>query len=149
RRPSDWVDALEASDDVLGRVAEEFAGWAPELLALVTDTDTAPVVRRIHQLPEGVRWDRVPGVTLVGDAAHLAPPAGDGANLAMFDGARLALAIAAHPEDGEAALAEYETAMFARTADAGRDAREILDLCIGDSAPYGLAAFLGRATAAG
>lgn len=149
RRSAEWVDALVSGDDLLAAVAGEFDGWATELRAFVTDTDTTPVVRRIHQLPEGTRWDREPGVTLVGDAAHLAPPAGDGANLAMYDGAQLALAIAAHPDDVEAALTEYETAMFARTVDAGRDAREILDLCIGDSAPYGLAAFLGRATAAG
>ncbi|GAA2056867.1 FAD-dependent oxidoreductase [Williamsia deligens] len=147
RRSADWVDDLEASGDVRARVAAEFDGWAPELLALITETATPPVIRRIHELPEGTRWDRIPGVTLIGDAAHLAPPAGDGANLAMLDGAQLALALAGHPDDADRAIAKYEEAMAARTATAGPDAREILELCIGDSAPYGLAAFLGRATA--
>ncbi|WP_299573030.1 FAD-dependent monooxygenase [uncultured Williamsia sp.] len=142
RRPAEWVDDLEASGDVRGRVAAEFDGWAPELRAVITDSTTPPVIRRIHALPEGTGWDRVRGVTLVGDAAHLAPPAGDGANLAMLDGAELAQAIVSHRDDVDAAIAAYETAMFARTTDAGRDARAILDLCIGDSAPYGLAAFL-------
>jgi 2-polyprenyl-6-methoxyphenol hydroxylase-like FAD-dependent oxidoreductase len=102
----------------------------------------------IYTLPDGHRWDRVPGVTLLGDAAHLMPPSGDGANLAMIDGAELALAIAARPDDIEAALAAYEGVMFARSAAFAVDAREILDLCLGDRAPFGLIAFLTGAPGA-
>ena len=98
------------------RVVAEFDGWAPELTALITDSDTAPVIRPLYALPAGHRWARVPGVTLIGDAAHLAPPNGEGANLAMLDGAELGQAIAAHPDDVEVALAEYEQAMFPRAA---------------------------------
>lgn len=56
------------------------------------------------------------GGTLLGDAAHLRAPNGEGANLAMQDGAELGQALAAHPGDAEAALAAHEQAMFARTA---------------------------------
>ncbi|MCO5971134.1 hypothetical protein [Actinoallomurus soli] len=60
-------------------VAKEFDGRAPELTALITDSDTPPALRPIFTLPAGHRWDRVPGVTLLGDAAHLRAPNGRGA----------------------------------------------------------------------
>ncbi|MEV5680265.1 NAD(P)/FAD-dependent oxidoreductase [Streptomyces sp. NPDC052179] len=117
-RPQDWFATIDFTDAAAAtaRIAAEFDGWAPELTALITDGDTAPVLRPQYALPTGHRWDRVPGVTLIGDAAHLAPPNGDGANLAMYDGAELGRALAAHPEDIEAALTEYEHAMFPRGA---------------------------------
>jgi 2-polyprenyl-6-methoxyphenol hydroxylase-like FAD-dependent oxidoreductase len=143
-RPVEWIADLDFADAAAAtaRIAAEFDGWAPELTALVTDGETAPVPRTIYALPDGHRWDRVPGVTLLGDAAHLMPPAGEGANLAMFDGAELGKAIAAHPGDIEAALAGYEEAMFARSDAEYADAYEILDLCLGDRAPFGLIDFL-------
>jgi 2-polyprenyl-6-methoxyphenol hydroxylase-like FAD-dependent oxidoreductase len=143
-RPAEWVAGIDFTDPATAtaRVAAEFDGWAPALTALITDGETAPVARMIFTLPDGHRWDRVPGVTLLGDAAHLMPPSGDGANLAMFDGAELGRAIAAQPDDIEAALAAYEGAMFERSEAFAADAREILDLCLGDRAPFGLIDFL-------
>ena len=66
------------------------------------------------------------------------PPAGEGANLAMLDGAELGQAIAAHPGDIEAALTAYEEALFPRSEAEYADAHVILDLCLGERAPYGL-----------
>ena len=142
-RPAEWIAGIDFTDAAAtARVAAEFDGWAPELTALITDGETAPVPRTIYALPDGHRWDRVPGVTLLGDAAHLMPPAGEGANLAMFDGAELGKAIAAHPGDIEAALTAYEEALFPRSESEAADAYQILDLCLGDRAPFGLIDFL-------
>ena len=127
--PQDWFAAIDFTDAAAAtaRIAREFDGWAPELTALITDGDTAPVLRPLYALPVGHRWDRVPGVTLLGDAAHLAAPNGEGANLAMLDGAELGKALAAHPDDIEAALTEYEQAMFPRSAEAAAEGTELHD----------------------
>ncbi len=143
KKPEDWLPDTDVDDgaSVSARVAAEFGGWAPELTALITDRDTAPVVRPLYTLPVGHRWTRVPRVTLLGDAAHLAPPNGEGANLAMLDGAQLGQAIAAHPGDVEAALGEYEQAMFPRAAEAA-GAEDIFDLMLGDDAPHSWTAMM-------
>ncbi|GAA2628146.1 NAD(P)/FAD-dependent oxidoreductase [Streptomyces axinellae] len=118
--PREWFAAIDFTDAALAtaRIAREFDGWAPELTALLTECDLAPVLRPLYALPTGHRWDRVPGVTLLGDAAHLSIPNGEGANLAMLDGAELGKALAAHPDDIEAALTAHERAMFPRGAEA-------------------------------
>ncbi|MFD5250885.1 FAD-dependent oxidoreductase [Amycolatopsis sp. NPDC058340] len=115
-KPLEWFDAIDFSDAeaAKARIAAEFGGWSPELTALITESDIAPIHRPAFALPSGLRWERVPGVTLLGDAAHLALANGEGANLAMLDGAELGKALAARPGDVEAALTEYEHDMFVR-----------------------------------
>ncbi|GAA3865721.1 NAD(P)/FAD-dependent oxidoreductase [Streptomyces lacrimifluminis] len=135
-----WFAGIDFTDSAAAtaRITQEFDGWAPELTALITEGETAPVLRPLNALPVGHRWDRVPGVTLLGDAAHLAIPNGEGANLAMYDGAELARAIAAHPDDIETALTEYEQAMFPRGATAAADGNQLHEVLYGDNAPHSL-----------
>ncbi|MGK3940800.1 NAD(P)/FAD-dependent oxidoreductase [Streptomyces caeruleatus] len=139
-RPQDWFAEIDFTDSAaaLARIAREFDGWAPELTALITDADTAPVLRPLAALPAGHRWERVPGVTLIGDAAHVAAPNGEGANLAMLDGAELAQALAAHPDDIETALTEHERAMFPRSAETADEGTELYALMFGADTPHGL-----------
>ncbi|WP_158806864.1 NAD(P)/FAD-dependent oxidoreductase, partial [Beijerinckia sp. L45] len=124
KRPGEWFADIDFGNtaSATARIAAEFDGWAPELTALIADSDSPPALRMIHALPVGHRWDRKPGVTLLGDAAHLAPPGGEGANLAMFDGAELAKAIVAHRDQVEIALVAYEEEMFSRGEASAADA---------------------------
>jgi 2-polyprenyl-6-methoxyphenol hydroxylase-like FAD-dependent oxidoreductase len=142
----DWFGAIDFTDAAAAteRIAREFDGWAPELRALIIDGDTAPVLRPHYTLPAEHRWDRVPGVTLVGDAAHLTAPNGEGANLAMLDGAELGKALAAHPDDVEAALAEYEQAMFVRTQETAADTAQLQESLFGDNVPQNLIDMFGE-----
>ena len=133
-KPRDWEGTKE-------ELVAEFAGWSPALTALITEGETELVSRPLHALPVDHRWTCVPGVTLLGDAAHLTVPSGEGANLAMFDGAELANAIAAHRGDVETALASFEEAMFVRSAKAAAEAVTIRRLCYGERTPHSLIDF--------
>jgi 2-polyprenyl-6-methoxyphenol hydroxylase-like FAD-dependent oxidoreductase len=139
--PEAWADSIDFTDSPAAKqaVAAEFAGWDESLVALLTEADTPLIARRVHALPIGHRWDRVAGVTLLGDAAHLMSPfAGEGANLAMLDGAELGQALAAHPGQVERALTSYEDALFPRSEASAAESAASLVLCFSADAPAGL-----------
>ena len=68
----------------------------------------------------------------------MSPFAGEGANLALYDGSQLALAIAGHRGETEAALAAYEADLFPRAAETARDSAASLDVIFGPDSPRGL-----------
>ncbi|MDX6741149.1 NAD(P)/FAD-dependent oxidoreductase [Actinocorallia sp. A-T 12471] len=142
-KPAEWFADIDFTDaaEARSRVAAEFTGWAPELTALITDADTPPVLRSLHTLPADHSWPRVPGVTLIGDAAHLMPPSGEGANLAMYDAAQLATLLAAHPTSPETALHLHESAMFPRSAEEAKDSAELLTISFGPTTPHSMTTF--------
>ncbi|MEV7009316.1 NAD(P)/FAD-dependent oxidoreductase [Streptosporangium sp. NPDC051022] len=114
------VDPADA-EAVRSSLLDLFDGWAAPVLDLLRH-GTAFVHRPLHVLPVPHTWAHVPGVTLLGDAAHLMPPLGVGANLAMLEGAELAesVATAPGPDDLDEAVRAFEEQMWAR---AGRWAK--------------------------
>lgn len=121
RAPVDWHANLDPADAeaVRSSLLALFDGWAAPVLELLRH-GTAFVHRPLYVLPASHTWTHVPGVTLLGDAAHLMPPLGAGANLAMLDGAELAEAITTGPGDPDEAVRAFEQRMTAR---AGRWAK--------------------------
>jgi 2-polyprenyl-6-methoxyphenol hydroxylase-like FAD-dependent oxidoreductase len=138
--PGDHIAENDATEPTVSwtTIAGHFHDWAPELKALVNSNRSSPVVRSIYELPVDHRWDRVAGVTLLGDAAHLMSPfAGEGANLAMYDGAELARAIVSNPADIGSALSVYEKDLFVRSRDVAERSAANLTRFFDDSAPHG------------
>lgn len=141
RGSQDW--ALEAGVKVADTGAvravllDAFAGWDGRLLALLRDNDGGFVNRPLFALPVPHTWTHTPGLTLLGDAAHLMSPfSGMGANLAMLDGCELARALAEH-SDQDAAVRAYEAVMLPRAAEAADFAARGLANAISPDAPHG------------
>ncbi|AXI77050.1 FAD-dependent oxidoreductase [Peterkaempfera bronchialis] len=115
RAPLDWHANLDLADvkAVRSSLLALFDGWAAPVLDLLRH-GTAFVHRPLYVLPASHTWAHVFGVTLLGDAAHLMPPLGAGANLAMLEGAELAESIATGPGDPDEAVRAFEEQMWAR-----------------------------------
>ena len=118
---------------------DHFRGWHADFHAMLASSDGDLRSRSIWTLPVGHRWPRTPGVTLLGDAAHLMSPfAGEGANLAMIDAADLARAIIDHPDDIDRAFDVYEPVMVARAEKSAAVSASNLELAFEPNAPQGM-----------
>ncbi|WP_406136098.1 FAD-dependent oxidoreductase [Streptomyces sp. NBC_01089] len=130
----------------VARLHDLFADWDPGLTELIDACDAGSLVgRNIEAMPVGTRWPSRPHVTLLGDAAHLMPPVGEGANQAMLDGVLLAGAIAESGDDLVAAVAAYETEMFDRAETIGADSAQMESMGLAPDAAERMAAFFGQA----
>jgi 2-polyprenyl-6-methoxyphenol hydroxylase-like FAD-dependent oxidoreductase len=144
----DWFDTSGIPFDdpaaARARLIDLYAGWHPRFIALIAAA--GDTIRRwsIATLPIGLTWPSTPGVTLLGDAAHLMPPVGEGANMALLDGALLGLALAAHPDDFPTAVREYEREMFERTSASARMSARVQEMVAAPDASRRLLAFFQR-----
>jgi len=117
--------AAAAPNKVRAALLEAFAGWASSLVHLIESGDLV-AVRPLYALPIGHRWTSRPGITLLGDAAHVMSPfGGEGVNLALSDAADLADALTSGK--GWSAVADYESAMAARATPAAVGAADGLN----------------------
>jgi 2-polyprenyl-6-methoxyphenol hydroxylase-like FAD-dependent oxidoreductase len=143
--PEDWfaTSGIPFDDPAAARarLIDLLRGWDPRITALIAACDDVVIPRSLTTLPIGLTWPSRPGVTLLGDAAHLMPPVGEGANMALLDGALLALALAAHPDDFAVAVEEYEREMFERTGAAARMSADMQELLMSPDAAERLLAF--------
>jgi 2-polyprenyl-6-methoxyphenol hydroxylase-like FAD-dependent oxidoreductase len=128
RHPNRWHPADRAA------VLERYANFSPVLTALIEAADEPVATRDIRVTPPGMRWPAHPALTLIGDAAHLMPPVGEGANQALRDAADLAAALIATPNDPAGAIARYEAQMRDRIEPIERDSARMEKLILSPTA---------------
>ncbi|MEU9046159.1 MULTISPECIES: NAD(P)/FAD-dependent oxidoreductase [unclassified Kitasatospora] len=138
RAPQDWHAAagvdLGDRQAVRTHLLGMFDGWDESLRYLLRDSDNGYVNRPLFVLPALHTWEHVPGVTLLGDAAHLMPPVGLGANLAMLDGSDLAHALVTEADVDDAVRA-YESVMLPRSIEAATASAQGLDHLVPATTP--------------
>jgi 2-polyprenyl-6-methoxyphenol hydroxylase-like FAD-dependent oxidoreductase len=138
RAPQDWhvAGGVDLGDQraVRTHLLKLFDGWDESLCYILRNSDHGFINRSLFVLPAPHTWEHIPGVTLLGDAAHLMPPVGLGANLAMLDGSDLAHALVTESSVGDAVRA-YESTMLPRSIEAATGSAQGLDHLVSTTAP--------------
>lgn len=134
----DWSDAMATKNYML---EEEFKDWSEELKGLITHANPDIVARPFYMLPTDFSWTSKPGLTILGDAAHLMTPfAGEGVNLAMVDAMDLSKAIVKASTEGENtelfdAIKDFEKTMLERSHEKMEETWRNLELFFKPDAP--------------
>lgn len=127
RVPVAWAtDRFDLSRPARAReqLMEEFDGFAPCFIDLFRAAGDRLAVRPIEALPVGHHWLHRPGLTLIGDAAHVMSPfGGEGVNNAMLDAAELARHLTSS-DSLSSSVASYENDMFERVIASAQGAAE-------------------------
>lgn len=113
----DWTEADTARKAYMNRY---FSHLSPDLRRVFLDTNGELTPRKLYELPVGFSWTRKPGVTLIGDAAHLMTPfAGVGVNVGLTDAlilGRQVVQAVSGKKTLDDALQAYEDEMVPRAA---------------------------------
>ncbi|MET4141805.1 NAD(P)/FAD-dependent oxidoreductase [Pedobacter sp. UYP1] len=126
--PEDWIRTggidFNDSEKVYAYLVNYYEGWDPIFFTLFKACNHF-VPRPLNYFPLDQHWDAKPNLTLIGDAAHLMPPSGEGVNTAMLDALDLSECLTSGEfQNIEAAIAAYENQMRARANLLGHEALE-------------------------
>ena len=115
-KPEDWSKGLKNSDSITLRqlALNEVKEWSSHYHDIINNFEEGTiVVRNLYTLPSGITWESKgnDGICLIGDAAHLMFPSGDGVNVGLSDASYLAEKIMTCNNLTQA-IKEYEEWMF-------------------------------------
>jgi 2-polyprenyl-6-methoxyphenol hydroxylase-like FAD-dependent oxidoreductase len=102
---------------------KEYSGWGSTWYELFENATMPFIPRPIYCMPLDQTWKALPGLTMIGDAAHVMPPfAGEGANMAMFDALELSECLTSDRYDIlQDAISFYEINMRKKAAIAAEE----------------------------
>ncbi|KAK6064123.1 hypothetical protein SCUP234_13128 [Seiridium cupressi] len=116
-----------------------FGGWADEIKNFIKNAEQFRNWPLYYFPVEAMSWRSVPGLVVIGDAAHLALPNGEGVNIAMEDSIILASLIEAHGTDGlDGAVSEFEEEMFPRAKKHIADGLTMMEYMMHEDSPAAL-----------
>ncbi len=126
--PENWIKSsginFNNNDEVLAYLVQYYQGWNPIFFSLFkASLHFSP--RPLNYFPLNQNWDAKSNITLIGDAAHLMPPSGEGVNTAMLDALDLSeCLLSAEFKDIPSAIAIYQERMRTRAVPLLHDALE-------------------------
>ncbi|SEW52300.1 FAD-dependent oxidoreductase [Chitinophaga arvensicola] len=116
--PENWVETsgidFNDKEEVAAHLIKYYEGWSPLFVSLFKVCPRF-VPRPLNYFPLDQHWEARPNLTLIGDAAHLMPPSGEGVNTAMLDALDLSECLTGDEFDNiQSAIGAYEQKMRAR-----------------------------------
>jgi len=139
QKNENWAqtDGIDFSDrmQVCAWFKKEFAKWGNIWLELFENASLPIIPRPQYCIDIEQTWDAQPNITLLGDAAHLMPPTGEGVNLAMLDALELSECLTNKKFTAiQTAIAVYEKQMRRRAAKEAQDSIEMTEWMHGEDA---------------
>jgi len=101
---------------------KEYSSWDESWQELFETDEISIIPRPQYHYPLDQKWETLPNLTLLGDAAHRMPPyAGEGVNMAMQDAYELAECLTNDEfKDVKTAISSYENKMLKRASEVTR-----------------------------
>ena len=124
--PENWIETsgidFNNSEEVYTYLENYYEGWNPIFFTLFRACARF-FPRPLNYFPLDQNWDAKSNITLIGDAAHLMPPSGEGVNTAMLDALDLCECLTGGEfKNIQAAIAAYEKRMRTRASILGQEA---------------------------
>ncbi len=129
--PEDWPQKsginFNNTVEVYNYLLHFYDGWNPVFYTLFKACNRY-VPRPLNYFPLQHRWQTKANITLLGDAAHLMPPNGEGVNLAMLDALDLSECLTNDEHTSlQQAIESYEDMMFTRAGSLSKETVETIE----------------------